>query len=113
MSYIESYEKFIQTFEVPEIEYTTPGRDWDDEGLASWYVETDTPNITSWMLFEFLMLYLVTCKQLQREPIFILSGNREEIECDILEVLIQLYNELPEEQKDTFKQEILDIIDDG
>lgn len=31
--------KFYELFKPNKVKYKTPGRDWDEDGLASWYVE--------------------------------------------------------------------------
>lgn len=54
-------EMFFKTFGIEKIEYETPGRDWDDDGLASWYVEKDYPALTPDVLVHLIVLlnYLI------------------------------------------------------
>ena len=106
------YTKFMDTFNVPEIEYETPGRDWDDDGLTSWYIEKGHPTITEGMLYRFILLYLTTCKDLDKESFFIVQGEPQQIECEILSTLINFYEDVPQDLKETFRQCVLDIIEE-
>ena len=37
-------EQFCELFDIAKLKTEVPGRDWDDDGLASWYVEEVYPS---------------------------------------------------------------------
>lgn len=54
MTMTNAVERMYKEYGVEKEEYRTPGRDWDDEGLASWYVEYDYPTFTAEKQIELL-----------------------------------------------------------
>ena len=49
-------EQFCELFEIEKFKIEVPGRDWDDNGLASWYVEEVYPSFEDSLFFELLDL---------------------------------------------------------
>lgn len=48
---------FYEVFKPNKITIKTPGRDWSEEGLASWYEEEVYPQIDGELFLELLSLY--------------------------------------------------------
>lgn len=80
-----TWNEFFTKFKFDKVTYCTPGRDWDDEGLASWYEEESWPYITGQTLWNFYF-YIK-----EREHDFTLHGLTQiDVEQEILNKLMEI-----------------------
>ena len=107
------YEEFYEMFRPNKVKYKTPGRDWDDEGLASWYIEEIEAPIDGelfvkllaflnyWQAGETTLLKGVTEHELieQLKLALVKTCERLAVDCDLEEAL-------------AFKREVKTIIDE-
>lgn len=96
---------FYKEFEIEKVEYRTPGRDWDDDGLASWYVEYDYPAISGDVFFALLDLYSYWSSDK-----FSCFCTQSELVETLKEQLLKLLHSLGEEQAKSLKSAVQDII---
>ena len=94
-------KEFYEMFRPNKVRYKTPGRDWDDEGLASWYVEEIEAPIDGelfvkllallnyWQAGEVILLKGVTEHELteQLKLALIKACERLAVDCDLEEAL--------------------------
>ena len=56
-------KEFFETFGIEAEEHEVPGHDWDEDGLASWYIEKMYPMITDEVVVELMCLREALNKQ--------------------------------------------------
>lgn len=102
-------DKFFEIFEIPKIEYRTPGRTYDCEGeLCEWYVERDYPSIEP-VYFDLLNLYEV---QYNGEPLTV-NLKEYDLRKTLQDALVKLYEEETDtEIKLELKADIQEIFKD-
>lgn len=102
------YEEFYTTFEIPKVECMTPGRDWDDDGLASWYVDKQYPDITEETLVQLILLNNSQANSIDKP----LDGKTYyELVQQVLFQTLLLYP--LSEDKEAFKEQVKDIFEFG
>ena len=105
--------RFYEVFNPNKVKYKTPGRDWDEDGLASWYVEEiDAP--VDGDLFVKLLAFL---NYWQAGEVTLLKGVTEhELTEQLKLALIKTYERLTvdssTEDSLSFKEEVKTIIDE-
>ena len=101
-------DKFFEIFEIPKVEYRTPGRTVDDEGeICEWYVERDYPSIEP-VYFDLLNLYEV---QYNGVPLTV-NLKEYDLRKTLQDALVKLYEEQTEEIKSELKADIQEIFKD-
>ena len=100
MSYCNIWDEFFNTFKFEKVEYEVPGRDWDDDGLASWYVEKGWPHISAEILINLICL---TQQYYQERGLFLRAITSQDIEIECLEALLDAYK-LSEDKSSIIKQ---------
>ena len=100
MGYANVWDEFFDTFQFDKINYEVPGRDWDDDGLSSWYVEKSWPFISAEILINLICL---TQQYYQERGLFLRAGTPQDIEIECLEALLDAYK-LSEDKSSIIKQ---------
>lgn len=106
---MEIYNRFFTTFEFEKVEYHVPGRDWDDDGLASWYVEWGWPNISGDALIELICL---TQEYYQTKGLYIRGRDRQELEVECMRAVLTLYELADDEYKTEIKERVKEAFDE-
>lgn len=103
-------EKFCEIFEIDKLKYETPGRDWDEEGLCSYYIEECDPSFEDSLFFELLDLSedLEIDIDLNVKPLDIPHQLRNILPERVCKAFIDKYNSL--EDKKSFKEEVKDYL---
>ena len=103
-------EQFCELFEIAKFKTEVPGRDWDDDGLASWYVEEVYPSFNDSLFFELLDLAEDFDLKIdfQLEPSDIPYQYSEILPERLCKAFIDEYNRI--EDKDDFKNEVNEYV---
>ena len=107
------YNYFYELFKPNKVKYKAPGRDWDDEGLASWYVEEiDTPIDGELFVKLFALLNYWQCGET-----VLLRGIYEQELIEQLKVALtkayeRIDDELGVDDAENFKFKVKEIIDE-
>lgn len=107
--YNELKTKFFETLNIPKVEYQTPGRDWDDDGLASWYVEHDYPQLDGTIFGDLIFILLDMKRNIGQKDEILLSGTSIDCCGIILNEFLNTYNEMNKEQQKDLRNLILEL----
>ena len=100
MGYTNVWDEFFDTFQFDKINYEVPGRDWDDDGLSSWYVEKSWPHISAEILINLICL---TQQYYQERGLFLRTSTAQDLEIECLTALVDMYK-LSEDKSSIIKQ---------
>lgn len=113
--------EFYEIFQPNKVKYKTPGRDWDEDGLASWYIEEIDAPIDGELFLQ--LLAFLNRQGLGDVSLATLSGTNElELINKLKWVLVEAYDYLigkpfgkefdGDERANNFKNEVKLIIDE-
>ena len=110
-------ESFYNIFNPNRIKVTTPGRDWDDNGLASWYEEEVYPTIDGEVFLSMLAEYNKFIQEHRSLNFLTRLLPIETTEFEIIKkfcsLLIKSYNNIEDKElKKEFKETIKATIDE-
>lgn len=89
-------DEFYEYFNIDKVEIQTPGRDWSDDGLSSWYIEKVYPSIEE-LFFDLLDFYNI---ELDGMPLKLENITRDSL-CELLEdSILARMKQLEKEGKD-------------
>lgn len=100
------YDEFFTYFNIEKVEYETPGRDWDNEGLASWYIEKDWPSISGDVYVGLLDIFLNIKK---KNGSVIQAANTIELQQEMLHYILGYAKSLEDNQG--FIQDVQDVFE--
>lgn len=89
---------FFETFGIKPVEYEVPGRDWDSDGVSSWYVEKVYPEITDEAIVDLICIR----EALNKQPVSNIWSrevpSKEELVSDLLWDLMWYQNHTSKRQ---------------
>ena len=105
-------EAFCNVFEIAKYRYEVPGRDWDEEGLSSYYVEEGFPDFEDSTFFELCDL----AEDLEVNIDFNIGKSdlpqhtRNALPETVCKAFLDKYNSLEGDSKKNFNEEVKDYI---